>query len=42
MDPSQPPLSLMYIDLAQRHVLKMDKGQTGVDTAFTHTVSVTQ
>lgn len=37
-----PALVLMYIDLAQRHVLKMDKGQTGVDTAFyTHSFSYT-
>lgn len=35
-----PTLVLMYIDLAQRYVLKMDKGQTVVDVAFTHTICI--
>lgn len=33
-----PALVLMFIDLAQRHALKMDKEQSGVDTAFRYIV----
>lgn len=34
-----PALVLTYIDLARRHMLKMGKGQTGVETTFSNCFS---